>query len=68
MGKVIDKIIFSHKMFICQPIFKMCVDLLGYKLMMVKDCQFGVSPVNYSDSDSDSDDKITFCSGCFRTR
>ena len=22
---------------------------------MVKDCQFGVSPVNYSDSDSDSD-------------
>ena len=28
-----------------------------------RDCQFGVSPVNYSDSDSDSDSRFHVVSG-----
>ena len=30
---------------------------------LVKDCQFGVSPVNYSDSDSDTDLQIPLTKG-----
>ena len=32
----------------------------------MKDCQFGVSPVNYSDSDSDSDSMVKTIISCFR--
>ena len=32
---------------------------------LVKDCQFGVSPVNYSDSDSDSEARyLVYCDSC----
>ena len=30
---------------------------------LVKNCQFGVSPVNYSDSDSDSKNQVYFVPG-----
>ena len=33
----------------------LCSNYIPQSQPLVKDCQFGVSPVNYSDSDSDSD-------------